>query len=217
MSLRSALSVVLPFALLLPVIAPDVAHVVWGWGAGRNDFELFAPTLSLFGIGLVFFTVHFLTLRGFYALERTRTVFWIQCVIAATNVAAAIILVSLATAEDTSPALVLAYTASYVVGSTLSYLVLRHLLGGLETRRLARFVVRLVLAAAVSTAVAYGAQLGTDQPATGSGLAIAAVRAAVITGVDIAAFLAAARLLHLREVTDVVATITRRLGSRTGA
>jgi len=217
MSLRSALSVVLPFALLLPVIAPDVAHVVWGWGAGRNDFELFAPTLSLFGIGLVFFTVHFLTLRGFYALERTRTVFWIQCVIAATNVAAAIILVSLATAEDTSPALVLAYTASYVVGSTLSYLVLRHLLGGLETRRLARFVVRLVLAAAVSTAVAYGAKLGLDQLGTGPGLAIAAVRAAVLTGVDIAVFLAAARLLHLREVTDVVATITRRLGSRTGA
>jgi putative peptidoglycan lipid II flippase len=166
--------------------------------------------------------VHFLTLRGFYALERTRTVFWIQCVIAATNVAAAIILVSLATAEDTSPALVLAYTASYVVGSTLSYLVLRHLVGGLETRRLARFVVRLILAAVVSTAVAYGAklgldQLGTDPLAAGPGLAIAAVRAAVITGVDIAVFLAAARLLHLREVTDVLATITRRLRSRTGA
>ena len=97
MSLRSALAVVLPFALLLPVIAPDIAHVVWGWGAGRDEFELFAPTLSLFGIGLLFFTVHYLTLRGFYALERTRTVFWIQCVIATTNVAAAVVLVSLAT------------------------------------------------------------------------------------------------------------------------
>jgi putative peptidoglycan lipid II flippase len=217
MSLRSALSVVLPFALLLPVIASDVAHVVWGWGAGRNDFGLFAPTLSLFGVGLVFFTVHFLTLRGFYALERTRTVFWIQCVIATTNVAAAIILVSLATAEDTSPALVLAYTASYVVGSTLSYLVLRRLLGGLETRRLVRFVVRLILAAAVSTAVAYGAKLALDQMGTSPNQAIAAVRAAIITGVDIGVFLAAARLLRLREVTEVVGTITRRLGSRTGA
>ena len=29
-------------------------------------------------------------LRGFYALERTRTVFWVQCVIAATNIALAV-------------------------------------------------------------------------------------------------------------------------------
>ena len=156
-------------------------------------------------------------LRGFYALELNRTVFLIQCVVAATNIVAAVVLVAATDAEHTSPALVLAYTASYVVGSTLSYLVLRHLLGGLETRRLARFVVRLVLAAAVSTAVAYGSRLALDEVDTGPGLAIAAVRAAVITGVDIAVFLAAARLLHLREVTDVVATITRGLGSRGAA
>ena len=213
MSLRSALAVVVPFALLLPVIAPDVAHVVWGWGAGRDDFGLFVPTLSLFGVGLVFFTVHYLTLRGFYALERTRTVFWIQCVIATTNIAAAIALVALATAEQTSPALVLAYAASYVVGSMLSYLVLSHLLGGLESRRLARFVVRLLLAAAVSTAVAYLANLGLDRVIADPGMAVAAVRAALVTGLDILVFLLVARLLRLREVTAVVETVTRRLRS----
>ena len=213
MSLRSALAVVVPFALLLPVIAPDVAHVVWGWGAGRDDFGLFVPTLSLFGVGLVFFTVHYLTLRGFYALERTRTVFWIQCVIATTNIAAAIALVALATAEQTSPALVLAYAASYVVGSMLSYLVLSHLLGGLESPRLARFVVRLLLAAAVSTAVAYLANLGLDRVIADPGMAVAAVRAALVTGLDILVFLLLARLLRLREVTAVVETVTRRLRS----
>ncbi len=65
-------------------------------------------------------------------------------------------------AEDTSPALVLAYAAAYAVGSALSYLVLRRLLGGLGTRGCSRFLVRLVLAAAVSTAVAYGASLLLD-------------------------------------------------------
>jgi putative peptidoglycan lipid II flippase len=211
MSLRSALAVVLPFALLLPVIASDIAHVVWGWGAGRDEFELFAPTLSLFGVGLLFFTVHYLTLRGFYALERTR--FWIQCVIATTNVAAAVVLVSFATAEDTSPALVLAYTASYVVGSVLSYLVLRHRLGGLETARLARFLVRLVIAAGISTAAAYLATLAIDQLGTDPNQAVAALRAAVVTALDVLVFVVVARLLHLREVTDVLDTVTRRLRS----
>ena len=53
---------------------------IWGYGAGDDSYQNFAPTLALFGIGLVFFTVHYLMLRGFYALERTRTVFFIQCV-----------------------------------------------------------------------------------------------------------------------------------------
>ena len=217
LSLRSALAVILPFALLLPLVAPDVAHVVWGWGAGRDEFELFTPTLSLFGVGLLFFTVHYLTLRGFYALERNRTVFWIQCVIAVTNIAAAVVLVSLATAEQTSPALVLAYIASYAVGSTLSYLVLRRLLGGLETPRLARFLVRLLIAAGVSTVAAYLAVLALDQLGTPPNQAFAALRGVTITALDVLVFVAVARLLHLREVTDVLDTVTRRLRSRTHA
>jgi putative peptidoglycan lipid II flippase len=217
LSLRSALAVILPFALLLPLVAPDVAHVVWGWGAGRDEFELFTPTLSLFGVGLLFFTVHYLTLRGFYALERNRTVFWIQCVIAITNVAAAVVLVSLATAEQTSPALVLAYIASYAVGSTLSYLVLRRLLGGLETPRLARFLVRLLIAAGISTVAAYLALLALDQLGGPPNQALAALRGVTITALDILVFVGVARLLHLREVTDVLDTVTRRLRSRTHA
>jgi putative peptidoglycan lipid II flippase len=217
LSLRSALAVILPFALLLPLVAPDVAHVVWGWGAGRDEFELFTPTLSLFGVGLLFFTVHYLTLRGFYALERNRTVFWIQCVIAITNIAAAVALVSLATAEQTSPALVLAYIASYAVGSTLSYLVLRRLLGGLETPRLARFLLRLLIAAGISTVVAYLATVALDHLGSPSNQALAALRGVTITALDVLVFVVVARLLHLREVTDVLDTVTRRLRSRTHA
>jgi putative peptidoglycan lipid II flippase len=217
LSLRSALAVILPFALLLPLVAPDVAHVVWGWGAGRDEFELFTPTLSLFGIGLLFFTVHYLTLRGFYALERNRTVFWIQCVIAVTNIAAAVVLVSLATAEQTSPALVLAYIASYAVGATLSYLVLRRLLGGLETQRLARFLVRLLIAAGISTLAAYLTTLALDQLGSPPNQALAALRGVTITALDVLVFVGVARLLHLREVTDVLDTVTRRLRSRTHA
>ncbi len=80
-TLRTALVVIVPFAMLLPVIALDLSNVIWGYGAAADTFDRFAPSLALFGIGLVFFTVHYLMLRGFYALERTRTVFWIQCAV----------------------------------------------------------------------------------------------------------------------------------------
>ena len=130
LALRNALVVIVPFALLLPLVSLDAAHVIWGWGAGSDSYANFAPSLALFGIGLVFFTVHYLMLRGFYALEQNRTVFWIQCCIAITNVVAALLLVREATAARTSPALVIAYGLSYLVGAVVSSTVLARRLRG---------------------------------------------------------------------------------------
>ena len=79
--------------------------------------DAYVPTLSLFGLGILFFTFHYLVLRGFYALEQNRAVFFVQCGVAATNIVAAVALVHATSAEHTSPALVLAYAASYAVGS----------------------------------------------------------------------------------------------------
>jgi putative peptidoglycan lipid II flippase len=214
-TLRTAMVVVVPVALLLPLVARDVAHVIWGYGAGSETYQLFAPTLALFGTGLVFFTVHYLMLRGFYALEQTRTVFWVQCVIATANVAAAVLLVRAATAEQTSPALVLAYSFAYAVGAAVSTAVLARELGGLDLRSLARFAVRLLLVAGLAAAAAYVATrvlagLGED-PA----LPVALARVAAVALVDITAFLLVARLLGLREVTTLIDTIGGRLRSRT--
>ena len=80
-------------------------------------------SLALFGPGLVFFTVHYLMLRGFYALERTRTVFFDPVRDRGhQHRGGAGAGRARPTPELTSPALVVAYTASYAVGSVLSYL-----------------------------------------------------------------------------------------------
>ncbi|WP_338089668.1 murein biosynthesis integral membrane protein MurJ [Nocardioides lijunqiniae] len=210
-TLRSAMAVVLPFAALLPVIAHDIAQVVWGHGAAADDFGRYVPTLGLFGAGLVFFTIHYLMLRGFYALEETRTVFFIQCFVSVTNIVVAVVLVARTDPEHTAPSLVLAYTAAYVVGSAISFAVLRRRLGGLETPRLLRYLVRLALAVAVSTGVALALTLLLRALLDSPPWPVAAVQAAVVTGIDVAIFLVLARVLHLREVTSVIETVTRRV------
>jgi len=210
-TLRSALAVVVPFALLIPLISVDVAHVIWGYGAAADDFSSYAPSLSLFGIGLVFFTVHYLMLRGFYALERNRTVFWIQCAVAAVNIVAAVVLVRATDAQETSPSLVVAYTAAYAVGAAISYGVLRHLLGGLRTPTLVRFLVRLLIAAGVATAVSAALAHVVDSLDGDPGRLVAALTLALVGTVDVVVFLGMARALRLTEVTEVVATVTRRL------
>ena len=210
-TLRTALVVVVPFAALLPVIAPDLANVVWGHGAARETYSNAVPTLALFGGGLVFFTVHFMMLRGFYALEQTRTVFFIQCAVATTNIATALLLVGLTDARYTAPALVLAYTASYAVGSLLSYLVLRRRLGGLDTPALVGFLVVLALITVVTTAVVLPLGILVHGLAERPSWPVAAGQGLGLTVVAVLIFVWLASRLRLREVTSVLETVGRRL------
>ena len=159
------------------MIAPDLARVVFAHGAAaETGVDVYVPTLSLFGLGILFFTFHYLVLRGFYALEQNRVVFFVQCGVAATNIVAAIALVDATSAEHTSPALVVAYAASYLVGSVVSYLLLRHRLGGLRSRRLLVFGGRLVIATGLATGLTFPIAQVLDGLAEDPGLAVAAVR-----------------------------------------
>ena len=219
-TLRTAYAVIVPVALLLPLVALDVGNVVIGYGAARSSVPGFALTLSLFAPGLVFFTTHYLMLRGFYSLERTRTVFWVQCAIAATNIVLAVALTRGVDPHDIAPRLVLAYAGSYLVGAVGSYSLLRRVLDGLQTPVLVRFLVRVLIAAGVATAVAALARYGvsslwpapTGAAATGaSGKAQGLVQLAVTGTVDLAVFFALARAMRITEVTAVMDLLGRRL------
>ena len=89
--------------------------------------------------------------------------FLIQCVIAAVNITAATVLVSSADPDNTSPMLVLGYTAAYGVGSVLSFTVLARRLGGLQARSLLGFAARLVVAGAIGAGAAWLVDLGLDE------------------------------------------------------
>jgi putative peptidoglycan lipid II flippase len=213
-TLRTALAVVIPFALGLPLLAYDASKVLFGYGATAATFDHYVPSMILFGPGIVFFTVHYLMLRGFYALELNRTVFFIQCAIGLTNIVVAIVLVHRASAAQTSPALVVAYGASYLLGSAISYAMLRRRLGGLETPRLVRFLVRLLIAALIAAGIT--AILRHLLPGGGDDVshALAALRVVVLGAVDVFLFVALAELMHVREVSTVVDTVLRRRRGR---
>jgi len=138
-------------------------------------------------------------------------VFWVQCAVAATNIVLAVVLVGQTGAKFTSPALVLAYTGSYAVGSLASYLILHRLLGGLESRVLVRFLVRTLVAAAVAGGLAWLAARGLHQLADEPGKAMSALIVGVVLGVDGVSYLALARAMRVREVTSVLELVSQRL------
>jgi len=210
-TLRTALSVVIPFAALLPLLAEPAARFFWGYGAAKEDVENYVLPLILFGPGLVLFTVHYLMLRGFYAREENRVVFFIQCGVAGTNIVAALVLVRLASDEHTASALTVAYGLSYAVGATLSYLTLSRRVGGLRTRTLVRFLVRLLLAAAGAVLVAGGVTLVARHVPAADSLLGSVLQCAVIGAVGLGMLVVLARALRISEVTEVVDTFARRL------
>jgi putative peptidoglycan lipid II flippase len=212
-TLRTALVVVVPFAALLPVIAPALAEVLFGYGAAAPYVENYVPSLALFGPGLVLFTVHYLMLRGFYALEQTRTVFLIQCAVSAANILAALLLVAYTDDRGTSPALVGAYACAYLVGSVVSALVLRKAVGGLSAAGGSgwpAYLGRLLLAALAAASLALGVRLLLpdlpDDPST----VRAVLELALLSGVAVGCFLLLARVLRITEVTSVISTVLRR-------
>ncbi|MBO9522265.1 MAG: murein biosynthesis integral membrane protein MurJ [Nocardioidaceae bacterium] len=210
-TMRLTFALVVPLLALLPLVAGDVARLVFGWGANSDYSQNFVPTISLFAVGVLFFTSHYLVLRGFYALEQNRRVFFIQCVIAAVNVGAAYALTRDIDPVDTAPRLVVAYAIAYAVGAALSYVQLSRRLGGLGGRAMLRYGVRLAVVVAVAAGAAWLARESAREIVGSTSLAATVLRLGVVGLVGMSAYLACARVFRLTEVTALTQTLTRRL------
>ena len=106
-------------------------------------------------------------------------------------------------ARPTAPALVLAWGASYVVGSALSYTALRRTVGGLSTPRLLRFFVRMAIVCAVAAAAAFAVEWALDGLGEEPGMFLSLLRGGLAGSVGVAVVLLLARAFRLREVTSV--------------
>lgn len=216
--IRTTYAALLPLLAAVPLVALDLAGIAYAYGAAKDSADHFVATMSIFALGVAAFTAHYLVLRGFYALEQTRRVFWVQCVIAIVNVVAAVLLLRGAPAVETAPRLAAAYTLAYGLGAILSFGLLRHDLGGLDGRRLLRFGVRMVMATAVATGVTFAVLVGLNEAITSSNKAALLLRLLILGTVQLVGFVAVARLLRLREITDVIELLRSRVrrGPRIG-
>ena len=125
-AIRLAVTALLPASVAFLVLGLPLAHLVFGFGQGAKDASYVGGALMALAIGLVPFTMQYICLRAFYALEDTRTTFFLQCLIAGTNVVLGVAAVLLL--DD--PALVatglaLSYSAAYLIGLPISFATLR--------------------------------------------------------------------------------------------
>ncbi|MFL6088845.1 MAG: murein biosynthesis integral membrane protein MurJ [Aeromicrobium sp.] len=206
--LRLVLALVAPIATAAAVLGPSAVHAI-AYGGVRANATAIGWTLAAFAPGMIAFAVHYLMLRGFYAMENTRTPFLIQLAVAGTNIVAAVVFTSAVDAAHVSVALALAFGASYLVGATLSASLLP--VSVLFTRDVGGFLGRLI-ACCAGTALAMMAVLAllgasgvpTDTP--GRALGVVALAGPIGAG----SYLLLARALGVTELATVVSAMRRR-------
>ena len=147
-TVRLAVTVLLPAAVAFCVLGLPLAHLIFGFGAGADDASFVGMALMAMAVGLVPFTIQYVFLRAFYALEDNRTTFFLQCVIAAANVGLALLAVLLINRPSlVATGLAAAYSVAYLIGVQVTFRVLRRL-PDLNGEILVRHCVRLLLAVA---------------------------------------------------------------------
>ena len=208
-AIRLALTALLPAAVALLTLGVPLAQLLFGFGRGARDAPFVGWALMALALGLVPFTVQYLCLRAYYALEDTRTPFLLQILISGANVVFGVAAVALVDRPSlVAAALGLAYALAYALGVGVSLARLRRRLPALEPFELLQHSVRLLAAVTPAALVALALVWGLGR---GSGTQLGRAAVLALAGlVAVALFLLLARLLGIAEVTAILATVLRR-------
>jgi putative peptidoglycan lipid II flippase len=190
-------------ALAQPIVRLLLEHGV----ASGHSTELVSSVLRFFALGLFQFSAFLLFLRAFYAMQDTRTPALINVVAVAVNVGANFALFPILGVRG----LALGHAFGYSVAAVAAGLILRRRLEGLEGRALARGLAKVVAAAVLTGAAAWGAArlISTALGADTFLEQLAQVGAGVMGGLII--FLGAALLFRMEELELVKRTLRSRL------
>ena len=211
-TIRITLAVIAPLAVVVACLGPAAAGVLGFVPTLRDSTQVIGWTVAAFAPAMVAFTLHYLVLRGFYADEDTRTPFLVQVLIAAVNIGVAVVLTATVDPARVAQALALSFGAAYLVGATVSTTLLsRRLGGGLVDAETRRFVVRLVVALALTAGVMLGTVAGLSAAGVEHDDPVGSLVQLVVAGlVGAVVYLGATRLMRVHELTYLVRSLRGR-------
>ncbi|MEU3737792.1 murein biosynthesis integral membrane protein MurJ [Streptomyces sp. NPDC032198] len=199
-SLRISGVVIVPAAFLLLALGPQIASLLFAHGAAdAASARPLGYMLQAFGLGLIPFSAQYLLLRGFYALEDTRTPFFMASWIAVVNIALATACHLLLPARWAVVGMAGAYTLSYLAGLALTAYLLRRRLGArIDDGTLRRTYGKLLCAAGPAAGLGWAATRACAGLGSGTWPTAAALCAGVFT--TVLGYLVLARLMKVGEL-----------------
>ena len=201
------------------ITGSGLAVLIFGYGAAvPAQAAIMGQIVSVFMIALLPFTLFYVLLRGFYALEDTRTPFFITLAFSLVWLVLAVPLFRIVGSGGPQVAsLALAYGVSYWVGMTVSWILLARRLGGIDSARTLKALLRMAAAGAIALLVMFGTRALLIASVTGLGSqdkGSVLVMVVTVSAVGILSYLTAALLLRIREVSEMIGVVKRRVMKR---
>lgn len=200
LGLRQIGFLMIPAAVVTAVLAEPIVRLVFERGEFEQvDTPIVAGALAAFALGLAFNGWMLMLNRAFYGLQES----WVPTAVAGVNV---ILNVGLYTAFYRLGVwgIPLAVSVANVLGTALLLWSLRRRVGSLDLASVLVANGRVLLASLPLAAVAFAVWWGVDE-VLGRGLGGQIVSMALALAAGLAAFLAACRLLGVRELESILA------------
>lgn len=212
-AIRMISSLIVPVAVILLVLAPQFTRLMFSFGAATPDSAILTGhVVQVFALGLLPFTLVYLLFRGWYAIEDTKSPFWVTVLINVVNLGLSIPLFMAAPLSLKVPALAVSYVVSYWVALVVAWPRLERRLGYLNTPATVRSLVRMTVAGVLSAGVgSLGMTLFSDTFDTADRPLLLALSLLVAAAMA-AAYAFAAHAMHVEEIHRAVAMLRRRRG-----
>lgn len=205
--LRLAAAVVVPSALILPVLGPPLAEVLLAHGStsvasARYMGEVFA----IFCLGLLPYTIFQLQLRVFYSLHDSRTPAFIGAACMILNIGVNYAALAILPPGQVVAGLGAGFGAANLLGAILAWRILSRRLGGLGGLAIRASLLRMHAAALPAAGLAVAVSIAA-RTAVPSG-AVGALATVVLAGGAAATlYLLLARVLDVSELTALLAVL----------
>jgi putative peptidoglycan lipid II flippase len=139
---------ILPASVGYVLLAEPTVSALLEHGAfGAASTKLTSDLLANFAIGLIGFSLYLFTLRGFYAMQDTRTPFFLNLFENGLNVVLALVLVGPYGPQGVA----FSYSAAYIAAAVLALATLRRRVGRLGGRSLVDASTRILISVVVMT------------------------------------------------------------------
>lgn len=219
-TMRLVASFIVPIGVILMVIGPGIAVLLFGYGAATTaQAALMGSIVSVFMVGLLPFSLWYVVLRGFYALEDTKTPFWISVAFNVATLVVAIPLFYSTTGGVQIAMLALGYVVGFWVAFVLAWFLLARKLrkrgadwNSLSIGSTVRSLLRMVLAGTIALLIMAIAQYLLINFLFGNATHFAVlINVILVVAVGSGTYLLLARILRITEVSESLALVTGRI------
>ncbi|HET9705121.1 MAG TPA: murein biosynthesis integral membrane protein MurJ [Vicinamibacterales bacterium] len=198
----------IPATVGLVILAEPIVAVIFEHGEfTAADTLATAQALQMYAGGLIGYSIVRIISPTFYALQRSRVPVTVSAGSVAVNVALNLTLVEVMGFRG----LALGTTITALLNAVVQLMLLRREVGGLEGRRLALSLARVMAAAAVMAVVTWGMHTLLMRAMPGTTFVVQAVRLFTTIVVSLVALVAVAQALRIPEFADARDLVINRL------